>query len=297
MNGYKKEAIFHLPGIFTPNNSLLNVLIGLLRNEKELAMDNIKIGSFYGSPNAIWNGGRVLNSPKIPIDDLKKMSIFYYNKDIPIRFTFTNPLIEEKHLDDKYGNIILQIFDNDKNEILCNTECLENYIKSRYNYKLISSTTKCLKDKNAIQKEIDKNQYRLVVLDYNHNNDFDFIEQLNNRNKLEVLCNPVCDPNCSRRTSHYIYLGKTQLNGFDEFPFVCKNSCRLFYEAAKNTAFISKENINKYLDLGINNFKLEGRTAYNYDLLEILIYYLVKPEFSLEVRERVINILNEKRCC
>ena len=39
--------------------------------------------------------------------------------------------------------------------------------------------------------------------------------------------------------------------------------------------------------MGFKNFKLEGRTTHSLDLIEILIFYLIKEEFALEVRAKL----------
>ena len=56
----------------------------------------------------------------------------------------------------------------------------------------------------------------------------------------------------------------------------------------KSPAFIGIEDIQKtYLPNGFNNFKIEGRGLGNAVLLEMLLYYLAKPEHHLEIREMI----------
>ena len=155
MDKYSKTAYFHLPFNFT-YLKLYEKILELYETERNLFKDNVKIGSFYGSPNgAIWNGGRMLFGNIIK-KQLEEVRDWLYSYNIPFRFTFTNCLIEEKHLNDTYCNNILDIFNNGKNEVLCNTKILEDYIRNKYgnNYKYISSTTKRLNDKQEQQKEI-----------------------------------------------------------------------------------------------------------------------------------------------
>lgn len=69
----------------------------------------------------------------------------------------------------------------------------------------------------------------------------------------------------------------------EDCPYQKKN----FYETMKSPLFISNETIDKYMEKGINHFKIEGRT-FDYDvLIEVLGYYLVKPEYGIEFRERM----------
>jgi hypothetical protein len=56
----------------------------------------------------------------------------------------------------------------------------------------------------------------------------------------------------------------------------------------KNPGFISIEDIQKiYLPMEFSNFKIEGRGLGSAMVLEFLLYYMVKPEFQIVVREEV----------
>jgi hypothetical protein len=56
----------------------------------------------------------------------------------------------------------------------------------------------------------------------------------------------------------------------------------------KQANFISVEDINNiYSPMGFSNFKLEGRTAHPLDLIEVLLYYLIKEEYKTEVRSHL----------
>ena len=61
-----------------------------------------------------------------------------------------------------------------------------------------------------------------------------------------------------------------------------------FSKAMRNPAFIGVEDIKEtYLPMGFSNFKIEGRGLGSALVLEFLLYYLVKPEHQLEVREEI----------
>jgi hypothetical protein len=65
------------------------------------------------------------------------------------------------------------------NEIICNSELLENYIRQHFgnNYKYISSTTKRLTNIVDQNKELQKN-YHLIVLDYDHNKNYEYLQSI-----------------------------------------------------------------------------------------------------------------------
>lgn len=286
MNSYNKEIVFHLPGLFRLTK-IYEMLLDGYTNHPETFKDNVKIGSIYGSPTVIWNGGRIIINCLYPKEQLELIRDFMQHYNIPARFTFTNCLLEEKHLYDTYGNLVLDIFNTGNNEIICNSELLENYIREHYGdrYRYISSTTKRLTDKSDQSKEIEKD-YHLIVLDYDYNKDFDYLQSIENKEKCELLCNPICVAKCPFRADHYKDISKHQLE-FDDSGRPPCNFVRTdtLWAAQKQKNFISIEDINEtYIPMGFTNFKLEGRTAHPLDLIEVLLYYLIKDEYQSEIR-------------
>ena len=56
----------------------------------------------------------------------------------------------------------------------------------------------------------------------------------------------------------------------------------------KNLGFISTEDIqNVYLPMGFSNFKIEGRGLGSALVLEFLLYYMVKKEYQIHIREAI----------
>ena len=141
------------------------------------------------------------------LNNIKATTEAFNSKNIPLRFTFTNCLLEEKHLLDTYCNLIMESANNGMNEIIINSELLEQFLRTCYpNYKYILSTTRCERDVNKINELCD--QYDMVVIDYRDNNNFDFLSKLNNKDKIELLINAYCLPNCKNRKEHYKYLSQ-----------------------------------------------------------------------------------------
>lgn len=298
MDKYNSKAIFHLPGLFI-HNPLYMFLLKELHDRPEVLKDNVQIGCVYGSPPVIWNGGRVVYPGDEPWTAAALINIRETFKDynIPARFTFSNCLIEEKHLDDATCNSVLNIFNNGCNEIICNSPLLENYIREKCgdSYKYISSTTKRIKDIDLQKEEIEKDYY-LTVIDYDFNKDLELLKSFPQKEKCEILCNPVCHSNCSRRAQHYEYISKCQLNietpDFCHECFECDDMSKKFWQVKKSDNFISIEDINNiYLPMGFMNFKLEGRTHHPLDVIEILLYYLIKEEYKDELRGKLHSLL------
>lgn len=296
---------FHLPDFY--GNIRMNLLFAdEIKRRPEYFYDNIEIGSSYGCfPPALWNGGRTVIGAvrRQQIEDTIKE---YNSRGIPIRYTFTNPLITEKDLADPFCNMITRIAENGLNEIIVNKPCLEEYIREKYpKYPLISSTVKQIEDLGELKAELEKD-YKLVVLDYNWNHDYKVLEELPHKDKIELLVNPYCAPHCKRRKAHYEYLGKQQImhnaqvfgnetqmmKPVERGEFSCQYQSYDFYRTTKLGNHISNKAIyEKYVPMGYSNFKIEGRMMHPVDVLESYIYYLVKPEYRDEQRVKYLKTL------
>ncbi len=170
---------------------------------------------------------------------------------------------------------------------------MENYIRSKYGnkFKYISSTTKVLTIPDEQKKEIDKNYY-LVVLDYRYNTNIKFLESIEQKDKCEILVNCMCDPNCKRRKEHYDLLSLIQINqGYPKEMIECENERYTLHDAFKYPTFIKAEQIDKYIDLGYTNFKIEGRKLLPQSLIETLLYYLIKDEYKVLVQNELMKVI------
>jgi collagenase-like PrtC family protease len=284
----KKNINIFLPGFYENFHTIL-FLHDWMEQEPEIFHDGMRISAAYGCfPGNIWNGGRVilgLASKK----DIQYAVQEYNSRGIAIRYTYTNPCLEQIHLLDTYCNLCMQMADNGMNEVLVNSDLLEDFIRAKYpNYKIISSTTKCLYDLELIQKEL-KKDYHLVVLDSAMNDTKELFE-LDHKEKIELIVNHYCADNCPRRQEHYKLVGEAQLE-YDSVRFPCNNIQRSFQEIQKNASFISPQMIyEKYVTAGFHNFKLDGRGFKKKDVLESFAYYLAKPEYRSMVQTKLFQL-------
>lgn len=283
-----------LPG-FYEKFSLNTKLITLYQKHSEYFIDDFQFGCFYGNFGFnIWSGGRIFfNYKTASIEELQKIKEFYNQHQIPIRLTFTNPLIKEEHLDDRYCNLIMETLHNNYNEVVCNSPILESYLRETYpNFKYCSSTTKCLIKDVDLQKELQNNYYQ-VCLDYNLNHRFDILDKLSSKEKFkcEFLCNAICPPGCHYRKEHYRLNGLFSLSGGKPFNVecnICGNTVDKDVIEYKNN--ISPEEIkNVYIPKGFSHFKLEGRTLSDLELTLNLCRYCVKPEYQNQVTMALLN--------
>lgn len=291
----KKTVYWHLPG-FCYFRHLNLAVISLMKEYRDCFRDGYQIGSVYGTfPGAIWNGGRVVMglAGKRDIESTIKL---YNSKGVPLRFTWTNSVLEEKHVYDTYCNLIMRLADNGLNQVLVNTSVLEQYIRREYpDYKLISSTTKRINEAGGVLAELEKDYY-LVVLDYDLNHDretLDLIEPY--AGKVEILVNEVCSPECSLRAQHYAQQSRAQLEFDVQDLFHCPNSNQKkgFSECMKRPAFISNEEIGSYIDRGFVNFKIAGRGMPQSYVLDACLYFLVKDDQREFIRGRIENLISQ----
>lgn len=291
---------FHLPD-FASQFKFNFVFATMLKNCPHYFREGVEIASIYGTfPQSLWNGGRTVPG----ICDLKfaEIVIKTLNKNgIPLRFTFTNPMLKEEHLSDKFCNDIMRLADNGMNEVIVNSPLLEDYIRNTYpNYKLTSSTCKRITDVDKLREEM-KKDYSIVVLDYDFNNKFDILETIPDKERIEILVNACCEPACKKRTEHYRILGLRQIAVCEQLAknrtkkinlkdcslpdMYCKYADRSIFEIKELSTHISPDDIwEKYVPMGFSQFKIEGRTTKRLNLLETYMYYMIKPEYRDEVR-------------
>lgn len=290
---------FHIPG-FTHQFNMNMMLLGLMERFPEAFYENVRVDSMYGEfPPSMWNGGRTIGEI-FPVDAMKTVIREVNGRGVSLRFTFTNPLIDESMLDDPHCNNCLKLANDPDglNAVIVVSDVLEQYIRKNYpNYRIVSSTCKQIRDFDKLCEELEKD-YTLVVLDYNWNNNWEMLEKLPHKEKVEILVNAVCEPNCPRRGEHYDYLGRVQIDYVEHLKkngprvpyklkeqFTCPHMDKCLYDTADYRTHITPQDIyEKYVPMGFSNFKIEGRSALPINVVETYVYYMVKPEYRDKIR-------------
>lgn len=302
---------FHLPD-FAVHYRFNRVFMAMMKHCPEYFHEGLEIASFYGTfPQSLWNGGRLMTG--VCDKSYVKHVVSEFDKlQIPLRFTFTNPVLTKEDLNDDFCNYILKTADNGINGVIVVSDILEEYIREKYpRYKITSSTCKRITDMDTLNSEMNK-KYDIVVMDYDFNNKFDLLEKVENKDKCEILVNACCQPNCPNRKLHYSEIGKKQKSicehirkhpnkpydarqyGFSEEKSFT-NCPYVFYDPVdvrQHSTHVTPEAIlEKYIPMGFNQFKIEGRTQKIFYLVEYYIYYMVKPEFRDKARLALITNL------
>ena len=284
---------YHLPGLFEFYD-LYKLFLPLFREHREYFYDWCDIGSVYGAPgDCLWGGGRVGFGDENP-DDVVSMMKEY---KVSARLTFSNSLINEKHLYDRKCNRLCDLFENVsgvKNGVIIHSDLLLDHIRKNHpGFYFVSSTTKVLTDFEDFRNELNREEFRYVVPDFRLNKRFDELNTLTTaqKQKVEFLCNECCWFGCYDRKNCYENVSKKSL-GEDCEDHICispeaKYGYR-FSEAMKNPGFIGVQDIkNAYAPMGFSEFKIEGRSLGSAMILEFLLYYMTKPEYQLNVREEI----------
>ena len=150
------KAYFHLPGLFEFYD-LYSVFLPLFREHGEYFFDWCDIGSIYGAlADCLWGGGRVGFGDADP----EKVYDLMNEYGISARLTFSNSLLEEKHLSDRKCNMLCSLFEKGssrRNGVIICSDLLMSYIGNNYpELYFVSSTTKVLREFNQFKDELNR---------------------------------------------------------------------------------------------------------------------------------------------
>lgn len=276
------NAKFNLPD-FIMGQPVYSIFHDWMSSNPEILLPNTEIACVYGNfPGCIWNGGGMNFGSQYTRANIQEVINFYnYVLHIPLRFTFTNPLVDERHLNDVYGNIIAECGHNGMNEILTSSIVLEKYLREKYpNYKYGKSIIATREEPFDLS-----DKYFLTVMRRRMNNNWDFLETIpvELRHKVEFLCTDPCPDNCPRLYTHYRDFARAQLELNPNPDCECsmqhvKGPFQYKYLKSLET-HISRKLINEeYLPRGFSQFKISGRGSALGAIMGIT-EYMIKPEY------------------
>lgn len=254
--------------------------------------DDIKITSCYGCFPCIWNGGRRIIGE---VDDsyIGAVILYYNQRHISLRFTFTNNQLKEEHVNDEKCNHILElarIYGLVPNGITVASPILKEYLTNNYpDFYQVVSTTLAKRDIDEINR---LSENHIVVPYYGINNNFEELAKLEHPENIEILLGDLCIDNCPYRDEHYKTISKSQLYDYNIY-YVCPNRNKLYkcyVDTMKTKHYVTIDEIRKkYLPLGINKFKIAGRQDTFADLFEKYVNYFAKPKYRDRVRNMLLN--------
>lgn len=284
---------FHLPGLFEFYD-FYKVFLPLYAEHREYFYDIAEIGSVYGAPSGcIWAGGRM------EVSDTKAEEVLALLREygIAARLTFSNSRLNGEHLSDMTCNRLCEQFESMqdmRNGVIVHSDLLMDHIRKNYpGLTIASSTTKVLTEFRQLKAELGREEFTYVVPDFRLNKRLEELSGLSaqEKKKVEFLCNECCYVGCQDRKECYETVSRQMLD--DSVPdHICRSpggsDGYRFSTAMESPAFISIQDIlNWYLPNGFTNFKIEGRSLGSAMILEFLLYYMIRPECQLKVREHI----------
>lgn len=252
-----------------------------LRVCKELKEDS-KIKYVFGSIPCILQGGRI--PPRTAnLEDALNIIGDYNKLGVSCRLTFSSTSVIEEELKDDLANRLMTHLDynnkyfNLRNGVIVSSDLLAEYIKKTYpTIEIIASQVKPTVEVGLGNDTVEYynnlfNLYDMVVVNPFKINDGEFLEKLENHDRVEFIVNHRCLPNCPMASKHYILqeqVGKEALRSENgECTEETLNSLRELlngcYDRRKHyplagTSF-SYSDIEYLISFGFKHFKLEGR--------------------------------------
>ena len=263
------------------------VFAQLMRDCPQFFFDDVRIQSVYGCfPGCIVNGGRAFVREPYSARQIEATFEALDGQGIAARLTFTNMLVEERHLEDPYFNLILDAAaDHGAGVIVC-SDLVDAYVRARHpRMERTLSTTREILDAAELNRAL--GAFDLVVLNYNKNKDLAFLDQVEHPERLEVMANELCNPGCPHRNEHYLHNSRDQLAGTVTEFRRCDLSGKDFFKLAPTSPTILTNDDVRTLHgrYGVPRFKIVGRGVAPDVNLESYLYYLVRPEHRAGLRE------------
>lgn len=263
--------------------AMLNmILLRAMQEHNEWFYDDFVIDSCYGCPQGcIWNGNREFPGQSYGREIIAEIVNTYRSFNITYRATFTNFLLEEEHLRDAYGNLIAEVLSEYNGEVIVSIPLMFDYIKTKYPQLGITwSTTTDFGGTNSerVAKINELSHSRVVVVPFDMNNNV-VLKELTNPHNIEVLVNEDCIDNCPRRREH-----ETLCNLFNMGKISTTEDCLMGEyrgtEKWQMHSFISRMGLEKYVQRGIDRFKISGRQNVLQTLWGYFAYFVKKSHWT-----------------
>lgn len=263
------------------------VFAQLMRDCPQFFFDDVRIQSVYGCfPGCIVNGGRAFVREPYSVRQIEATFEALDGQGIAARLTFTNMLVEERHLEDPYFNLILDAAADHGAGVIVYSDLVDAYVRARHpRMERTLSTTREILDAAELNRAL--GAFDLVVLNYNKNKGLPFLDQVEHPERLEVMANELCNPGCPHRNEHYLHNSRDQLAGTVTEFRRCDLSGKDFFKLAPTSPTILTNDDVRTLHerYGVPRFKIVGRGVAPDVNLESYLYYLVRPEHHSGLRE------------
>lgn len=247
----------------------------------------------HGAPLCLWNSGRVLPRLLCSAEQIRDAGKAYAQRGIAIDLTFSNHLLTEEHVKDETGNAILTFFARNNpsggNSVIMASEALYAHVKKNYpTLRTVSSIIKVAVEHGRGKADYYRRlaeRFDKVMIHPDDAWNFPMLEQLEDKERYEILVNEYCVRGCKIRHLHYRSLSQSAINYFgakdEEFEKLFpKNGCsdirQLLSDREHGTTALATDEIRRLYDMGFRKFKVQGRGMANvggplFDLLRLCL--------------------------
>ncbi len=304
LNPLWPDAVWDVSGAFADDLELFSFY--------DFCKNNLNLEPFHivhGAPMCAWNSGRVLPHMMRSIQEVNVAVAEYKKRNIAIYLTFTNTLLEERHLKDPIGNTLCRLCSGNnptgRNSIILANDLLKKYIRKEYPYlKVISSILKITADKGKGNLDAYKrlaDEYDEVMVHPDDTLNYKLLEKLEDKDRYILLVNEYCIRNCPLRANHYEALSRMSLEflNYDPSAFVAKqqlNGCQqpflMLTLDKKNVLALNTPYINRLCNMCFRHFKLQGRGGLNAGpLMSDLLRLVLRSD---EEDENMMHVLGQR---
>lgn len=186
-------------------------------------------------------GGRGFKRRELSDRDVHQLN----NAGIGIRLPMSNHYVDRAEY--KLNRWLFDKYHRPGNSIICTNDDLARWIREDYpDYRLDASVIKNIKTMRKIEEAMEL--YDSVVLPMPVNEDFEFLEQIENKDKITLFANAGCALTCPSRIC-YVSISKSIKSGKDEFQ--CSQPLK-----KRDLHGMVDFPLEPYLKLGFHRFKL-----------------------------------------
>ncbi len=281
------EARYSIPGLF-----LYSRLVYQCLDQVEAKCGwRIPVNYLYGSPQVLWNGGRVLFKDHGPTREIVEQELRgAAERGIMPLLTFSATSMTEEWLKDRRCNEIMAILNEVKGGVIVVDPMLQAYIEKRYpdvtiHMSVILATFARKEERTADFYRALSKRGAQYVLHPDDNFDLDLLAQVPKENAT-LLINERCGFGCPQRAEHFrsttddmpkVLAGDYEhLSRFlDRCPYTPDRKQREVKE--RNEPLSVAETVNLY-NMGFRTFKLQGRTDIPYVFFFDFLRFALEPE-------------------
>ena len=201
-----------------------------------------EIDSVFGfAERSTLYGGREFVEPELSERDIFQL----INAGIGLRLPMTNHFVERDEYEQNQD--LLQKYHHPVNSVIVTNDDLARWIKQDFpNYHIDASVIKNIKTHRKIDKALEL--YDAVVLPMRLNEDLDFLEKIEAKDRITLFANAGCALTCPSKLC-YMSFSKMNKGGDAEFQ------CALMFKERELDAMVDFP-LQPYIDLGFHRFKL-----------------------------------------